>query len=448
MKINEKLYLEKAINQITKFGNNHVAINDFYQCLDDLQIKSLQDLSFNNDLKFFESINFIISVIISIISHPHISHKGEDIILRSDQVNSLQNDMFLRTIKDSKLWKHNKKQEMIPENVYYYQNVDEIAIYENKFIVMLIDVIESEVNKYSDYYGSMILSFKGNGSLSSIDDNVQKAFEKIDNILKKLKRIKSTYFYKIISSKGKIKIKTVVPSNILLKDRLYNYCFKFYRKMTTYQDNELLNKDITKYYYVLMLKQLKKEGFKASKVNVDLDSINFRGIKLDNNFQLYNKNFTVVVYHDDETNGISLMVNNKKDKSLDSKSLLIFDSSSTFETIKENLSSYTIDKQYNQVEAMSLVSRAYIEDNNLKVIKQDTLKEDEMMSQYLNDKFLELTCSKTIYSSFCPVCKNKTVDIDESGEVCTCLSCKSTYKFVESNEKSDSKLWFIKLRRC
>ena len=60
MKINEKLYLEKAISQINKFGKNHVAINDFYDNLDDLQIKSLQDLSFNNDLKFFESINFII----------------------------------------------------------------------------------------------------------------------------------------------------------------------------------------------------------------------------------------------------------------------------------------------------------------------------------------------------------------------------------------------------
>ena len=128
MKINEKLYLEKAINQITKFGNNHVAINDFYDNLDELNIKSLQDLSFNSDLKFFEHINFIISVIISIISSPLISHKGENIIVRSDQVSSLQTQSFIKTMKDSKLWKHNKENKMIPENVYYYQNVDEIAI--------------------------------------------------------------------------------------------------------------------------------------------------------------------------------------------------------------------------------------------------------------------------------------------------------------------------------
>ena len=448
MKINEKLYLEKAISQINKFGKNHVAINDFYDNLDDLQIKSLQDLSFNNDLKFFDSINFIISVIISIISHPHISHKGENIILRSDQVNSLQNDMFLKTIKDSKLWKHNKKQEMIPEHVHYYQNVDEIAIYENKFIVMLVDLIESEMNKYADYYGNMILSIQTNSTLSSIEDNVQKAFEEIDSILKKIKRIKQTYFYKTIAKKGKIKIKTIVPSNILLKDRLYNFCFKFYKSLTTYLDNELLNKDITKYYYVILLKQLKKEGFKASKANVDLDSINFRGLKIDNQFKLYNKKFNVIVYHDDQTNGISLLVNNKKDKLLESKSLLIFDSSSSFETIKENLQTYQIDNQYNIVEAMSLVSRAYIDDDKITIIKQDTIKEDEMINQFLQDKFLELTGSKTIYSKFCPVCKKKSIDIDETGEICSCVSCKSVYRFVEAKEKSDSTLWFIKLRRC
>ena len=448
MKINEKLYLEKAIKQINKFGNDHVGINDFYDNLDELNIKSLQDLSFNSDLKFFEHINFIISVIISIISSPLISHKGENIIVRSDQVSSLQTQSFIKTMKDSKLWKHNKENKMIPEHVHYYQNVDEIAIYENKFIVMLIDMIESEMDKYSSYYSNMILTYKGSNSLSISTDNVQKAFSEIGLINKKIKRIKVTYFYKEIARKGKIKIKHVVPSNILLKNRLYNFCFKFYRHLITYQDNDLLIKDMTKYYYVLLLKELKNQNFHASKTNVDLDSINFRGLKIDNHFRLYNSKFTVIVGNDELTNGISLIVINKKDKTLYSNTLLMFDHSSSFETVKDNLKEINlIYKDYDQIEAMSLISRAYI-DNEVKVIKQDFMKEDEMLRQYLNDKFLEIKCSKDLYTSFCPVCKSRSIDKDEFSEICNCQNCKSSYKFVDESANLDQTLWFIKLRRC
>ena len=47
-----------------------------------------------------------------------------------------------------------------------------------------------------EYYSNMILSYKGSNTLSVSSDNVQTAFEEIDSMLKKIKRIKATYFYK------------------------------------------------------------------------------------------------------------------------------------------------------------------------------------------------------------------------------------------------------------
>ena len=111
MKVNEELYLKKSINIITKFAEKHVLADDFYSALNTLEMKSLQDLSFKNDLAFFDEVNFILSVITSIVVHPHISNTGEEIILRSDQVGSIQNDMFMQTLRDASLWKHNKKNE-------------------------------------------------------------------------------------------------------------------------------------------------------------------------------------------------------------------------------------------------------------------------------------------------------------------------------------------------
>ena len=76
MKINEEVYLKKSINLITKFAEKNILADDFYSALDSLNMKSLQDLSFKNDLAFFDEVNFILSVITSIVVHPHISNTG------------------------------------------------------------------------------------------------------------------------------------------------------------------------------------------------------------------------------------------------------------------------------------------------------------------------------------------------------------------------------------
>ena len=126
MRVKEEQFLKKTIYEIKKFAKTNKDASSFYAALNDIEVLSLQDKSFNSDIDFFDKINFILSVITSIIVHPHISHKGENIILRADQVNSLQNDMFLKTMQDASLWKHNKDNEMIPEQVHYYQSVDEL----------------------------------------------------------------------------------------------------------------------------------------------------------------------------------------------------------------------------------------------------------------------------------------------------------------------------------
>ena len=195
MRVKEEQFLKKTINEIKKFAKTNKDASSFYAALNDIEVLSLQDKSFNSDIDFFDKINFILSVITSIIVHPHISHKGENIILRADQVNSLQNDMFLKTMQDASLWKHNKDNEMIPEQVHYYQNVDEIRIYENIFIVMLINMISDELNKYKEFYSTMILTLNPENVLSTSDDNVEVAFDKIDRLLKRIRKIKQTYFY-------------------------------------------------------------------------------------------------------------------------------------------------------------------------------------------------------------------------------------------------------------
>ena len=150
MKIIEERYLKKEIKKLNQYSKEHRSFLDFFNNVDPVMDKTLQDLSFKSDLNFFKEIEFILSVITSIISHPHLVNKGEEIIVRADQANHASTEMFNKTMRDSLLWKENSELNMVPEYVYYHQQIDELRIYENIFIVMLVKMIEQELNKYNE----------------------------------------------------------------------------------------------------------------------------------------------------------------------------------------------------------------------------------------------------------------------------------------------------------
>jgi len=236
MNVIEEKYLKNLISKLNRFVKENDDFLDFFNESNSLIKKPLQDLSFKSDINFLDEIAFIFSVISSIISHPHMLNKGEEVIIRSELAPNISNDMFQKTIRDSKLWSEDQFK-MIPEYVYYYQQIDELRIYENIFIVCLIKKIEFELTKYNDFYISLIDSFDGQETLSLKKDNSDIALKKIQMLNRRLKHIKNTFFYKEVS-KGYKKDIAIRPTNILVKDRLYNYCYKFYKKLITYSDTQ------------------------------------------------------------------------------------------------------------------------------------------------------------------------------------------------------------------
>ena len=201
-------------------------VENFSERLDALEKVSLQSFSIENDKKFLRDVSAVLNVIVSIIYHPHISNKREEVIIRIEQAQQIGQEAFLNTIRDSKLWKAHDAR-MIPEEVYYYQHIDELRIYENRFIGFLIDLIDKELAKFSAFYLSRLPTLT---SLDSTLDSSQvgSVIVDIDRLRRKTQFIKNTYFYREVS-KGKPISHKIQPTNILLKDRLYRFCFKFYR---------------------------------------------------------------------------------------------------------------------------------------------------------------------------------------------------------------------------
>ena len=295
MKIIEENKLKEIIQIINDYHNDNKKLKKFFNNLDSLTLSSLQDVSYEKDIEFFDEVSFILSVISSIISHPHLSNRGEDIIIRAELAGSIPSDAFNQVVKEPILWKE-QDAEMVPENVHYYQYTDELKIYENVFIGMLITTLSLELARYQEFYISLIPSLDGDVEvLDAASTNV--ALDKINRLQRKLRFIMNTHFYKEVS-KVKMSFKNIQPTNILLKDRLYNFCFKFYRKFIKYEDREILLEDFRTYYYHLILKVFKTHGF-------NLDESKSQGF---NNLSFNFKDYIVNVYTEEYKPGIFLNI--------------------------------------------------------------------------------------------------------------------------------------------
>ena len=440
MKKNEEKYLKKVVTDIRKYARNNLSIPTFFDNIGNFNVHSLQDLSFQSDLKFFKDVNFVLSVITSIVSKPIYANIAEEIIVRSSQASNLQSDMFIKTIKDARMWKR-KGLDMTPEHVYYQQYTDDLKIYENIFIVHLINLIDNELMKYQEFYASIIKTFDGSNTDLTLNTNkAEDAIMRLNTLYQRLTRIKATHFYKEINSKCNTDLIHIAPTNILLKNRLYNSCFKFYRRIVSYDDERKINKDFLIFYYVIILKQFKKMGLKLlrSKVIKDANSINGYTINLMPNLTFYNDDLKITLNKIEDEFAFSFLIEFKKEK-CSSNHLLYVDKDDNFNTFDVDL--VNAKDSYDSISFISIWSLAELEEKINKVSNVIN-SEEEMIEQYVKSRTELVDASQTIYSHYCPICKSK--NIEENNGTIHCDNCHSIYRF--SNVEKD-KIIFIKVRR-
>lgn len=428
MRIIEEQILKSSIAQINKYYKNNGDVKNFYKNINTLDINSLQKSSINRDEKFFKEVSFIMSVIYSIIAHPHISNKGEEIILRSDKASSISEDDFQKTLKDPILWKqHDFK--MVPEYVHYHQYTDEINIYENAFIVLLIDLLDKELTQYLNYYINLLPSITSN--CEDIIDNEQliKVLKKVNMLSTRFQFIKNTHFYKEIHRHPKIS-KVIKPTNILLKDRLYNFCFKFYRKFIQYEDIFEIQKDFRIYYTFLILKELKNQGFKLTTLKTNV--INLKDNLL--NIKLIKDDYDLIV-HFDKNNQIIFDCSIKGSDRHFIHRLICNPNEKNEDEFNNDITRNSID--------VKIITIWNIYNENNESVNKNVLKESELIKNYINDLFIELTANKEVYSKYCPVCKSK--NLDEENSYYQCLDCMTLYTFKKTMNKDT--IWLINTRR-
>ena len=426
MKKSEEANLNEQIQFIESFFKRHPELDDFYSSINSLHFISIQDLSFEKDVELFRELLFILSVIISIISKPHLNNRRDEIIVRSGEAAALSEEDFLKTLSDSSIWKDNGSGSMLPEYVYYHQFEDELKIYENIFIVHLIDEIAFITNHYQALYVSLLTVAGGNNEKLVLDASAQEiALDAVNKLERRINQVKETYFYREVS-RAKNKPKVFYPTNILVHDRLYNLCYKFYKKMYIYEDRKDVNNDLYLFYFALILKHMKMSGYEIDTRNKSL-LYSDKKIILPKRIIFTNSDLRISMTLNEEERSFLFNYKDKLDEASASH-LLVVDSDPTFSDIKLK----EINDELFSVEYLSLWHLGEVINKKIKLANETLLSEAKLVETFINAHHQIIEGSEKLYSTYCPSCKSK--NLRRINGYFYCNDCMSVYKFMKNKQ--------------
>ncbi len=431
--------LKSTVKKIKKYKAEHVDALSFFNEIENLKDVSLQSLSLKNDLKFYDEIDNVLAVVVAIIRNPHIVNTREDMIVRAEQAHSVTPTMFMDTVLDTKLWR-DKNGIMTPQEVHYFNNIDDLKNYENRFVTLFVDKLEQKLADYAALYALLVDTVGDNGFLTTNDSELRKAYEKMNVINHKIKRIKDTYFYKEVS-KTPITIVHVTPTNVIKHNRLYRVLYKFWTSSLDMGGERVGDEGLVAFYYVKLLTWLKGEGFSLVEKSkgASMNFVGSRDIRRYKPIIFENEEFNLTLRSAKDFGGLYVFVKNKSIKSRQVNPcvhLILFDGSVGFENIDRDLELYKDEKSLT-VTALSVWNCATVEEK-LKIAR-GSQKEDALVETLMKGFTTVLRASKVIYKDHCPVCGGK--DVREDGVICRCGSCLSEYAF------GSDKLWITKLSR-
>ncbi len=399
------------------------SLRSAYAKIEGVQTASLQGFSIDGDRDFLKEVSYVLNVIISIINHPHISNKREEVVIRIEQAQFIDEEAFRRILTDSSLWKqHGMK--MVPEEVHHYQHVDELRIYENRFIGLLISIIDKELSRFSTFYLNKLPTLKMT-DVTLDDPAVGEIISEIDRLRRKSQFLMNTHFFREVT-KGKPISRRIQPTNILVKDRLYCYCYRFYRKFVRYEDISDAKHDLRMYYFIHLLQEIKKHGYYLTppKGPEDENRLLFEGLDF----------FLEILPAENEN--LEMTVRWRKAKTVETaRHLLVFSPNGG-----ERLTPDEIENRYGDYKTIDFISLWELTASRGEMITE-SVPESALISHWLESKTRAAFADKSIYEKYCPVCRSR--DTEGQDDMHVCHFCGTEYVFTEVGSRD--MIWFRKI---
>lgn len=211
-------------------------------------------LNIADDLSWLEDFARVLDFIQRILGKEHLHVKHVKQVVKVQAASRLDSEGFALTLKEPRFWKDSDRGPR-PESVYMNIFEDEYAIYENRFIKMLIDEIirylsgtlselAGLVGNLRTYFGSKLtaagalrMSSEKENAVKNADDTrvladgedpIITVYDRVESLLKKAVTFKNSTLYR--ECQGKPLSGAIQPTNILTKNHAYRECYLFYKR--------------------------------------------------------------------------------------------------------------------------------------------------------------------------------------------------------------------------
>ncbi len=387
----------------------------FYASLPSLE--SLSSSTLKEDEAFLDEIGNLLPSFASIFFRPHIKVNYIDSLERAEVATNIDNASFIKTERDSSLWKKKKDGSFSPEYVHFEESIDDMATYENYFIIDVYNHTYALLEEYElDYLPA--LSMAQGDKLVKEKSEEEALFIKIASLRRKMERLKQGLLYKTLGdhkrSEGRI-----YPTNILVKEQNYGKIYRFYTTKLK-MDLSLTDKEALTYSYLsLVMKALKKKGYYL-----------ITGSRKDLRFLFRKENFKIELNAYPSRGLIGFYVEEIDGGSSYTKWLFFNEGYH-----------YTgrCDCPYMDEDmcVLSVFSLAFIDKDGRIKEEYASMNNAALMKRFIDSLTISYKASEALYTTFCPYCHSKMV-ASKNGEY-SCSSCGSVYGFY--TKRNDRYCW-------
>lgn len=399
-----------------------------------------------NDLVFADDIATVITHLKAIFKEPHIFLKKEEIVQNVSVASKMDNETIRMNYQDAKLWRI-KDGETALEYAHAIVHEDNLAIYENRFITALIDLLfetlTKKLNELCDTLeflnhkitGQNILALSPSEYINYSDacdglpvllnskDPTVLAINSLVKSKKELLALKGRDLYKACKKARPFTLQNVKSTNILVHDKEYNYCYMFYLNY--------LNKDpiITTerkmfigYTQVNLFTALSKMGFVPSQDTQEILINNSANLKF-NNLDFVKEPFTITISMRTEDE-INMRISESVDQNYADYVFKVAN-----QTAKENISAFTTPTEYlehlngfspDEVYTTFLVTDVEGEQNDKIIYLNPELNGTvEKLIFAIKTCLITVEGAMSIHTRYCPVCGSRLIAPNGLDYYCT-----------------------------
>ncbi len=430
--------------------------------------------------------------IMAIVSKPRTHLKVYKEVKQAEKAVKIANDDVIMTLKVPRFWKE-KDNRMLPEYIYSDTSETNYAIYENRFVVALIDKMRSFISHalaelYSqpkflsryvldghiDLVDLNCLQKETPDALNPVDNPSELLTDKDDPIIATLRKLLdaqrilshsvSTPFYKEVKKAKALSDSDIHATNMLIGDRNYAACFQFYMKLINYASAQHKKDELTASGYCnWALERLfdvyKRMGFKFADDTlplnddgyIDVDHITGKRGPLEVAFKRESATQVSMIFTVSDTHLTRLPSGSRKRRCrvcLDFMPGLV-NEIPTIEDLNTEINHlifHRLTPEQDYENAFVLTAEIQVAERGAVIANPNISKIDANLENMVRSCLTFLRGDAWTYSRICPVCGAYMDGENEDGNF-YCPNCDSVYSFVEigTEEIRNEMIWVKRL---